>query len=100
MTMQETAVPDSTAQDDEAFRQKLRGWLDTAYAEFARSWPGGAAPRNLDYRRAWEDTLCAHGWSGLGWPAAYGGKALPLSRQAVFHEEHARCGAPLGVNLI
>ncbi|CAB3868467.1 acyl-CoA dehydrogenase family protein [Achromobacter animicus] len=100
MTMQQTAVPDSTALDDEAFRQTLRGWLDTAYAAFERSWPGGADPRNLDYRRAWEDTLCANGWSGLGWPAAYGGKALPLSRQAVFHEEHARCGAPLGVNLI
>lgn len=100
MTMQQTAVPDSTALDDEAFRQTLRGWLDTAYAAFARSWPGGADPRNLDYRRAWEDTLCANGWSGLGWPAEYGGKALPLSRQAVFHEEHARCGAPLGVNLI
>lgn len=100
MTMQQTAVPDSAALDDEAFRQTLRGWLDTAYAAFARSWPGGADPRNLDYRRAWEDTLCANGWSGLGWPATYGGKALPLSRQAVFHEEHARCGAPLGVNLI
>ncbi|WP_286938399.1 acyl-CoA dehydrogenase family protein [Achromobacter sp. UBA4530] len=100
MTMQQTAVPDSAALDDEAFRQTLRGWLDTAYAAFARSWPGGSDPRNLDYRRAWEDTLCANGWSGLGWPAEYGGKALPLSRQAVFHEEHARCGAPLGVNLI
>jgi len=100
MTMQQTAVPDSAALDDEAFRQTLRGWLDTAYAAFARFWPGGADPRNLDYRRAWEDTLCANGWSGLGWPAEYGGKALPLSRQAVFHEEHARCGAPLGVNLI
>ena len=100
MTMLETAAQDGAAQEDEAFRRDLRRWLDAAYAGFARSWPGGADPRNLDYRRAWEDTLCANGWSGLGWPQAYGGKALPLSRQAVFHEEHARCGAPLGVNLI
>lgn len=100
MTMQETAVRADAALENEAFRLDLRRWLATAYADFARSWRGGADPRNLDYRRAWEDTLCAHGWSGLGWPAAYGGKDLPLSRQAVFHEEHARCGAPLGVNLI
>ena len=91
---------ENAAQDDAAFRQQLREWLASAYAGFVRQWPGGAAPRDLDFRRAWEDTLCANGWSGLGWPEAYGGKNLPLSRQAVFHEEHARCGAPLGVNLI
>ncbi|GFN28801.1 acyl-CoA dehydrogenase [Achromobacter denitrificans] len=88
------------AADDEAFRHDLRAWLERAYAGFVRGWPGGADPRNLDFRRAWEDTLCANGWSGLGWPTEHGGRALPLSRQAVFHEEHARCGAPLGVNLI
>ncbi len=91
---------ESAAREDEAFRLDLRGWLASAYARFARDWPGGADPRNLDYRRAWEDTLCANGWSGLGWPREHGGRELPLSRQAVFHEEHARCGAPLGVNLI
>lgn len=93
-------VWESAARDDEAFRRELRGWLEAAYARFAAGWPGGADPRSLDFRRAWEDTLCANGWSGLGWPKAYGGQELPLSRQAVFHEEHARSGAPLGVNLI
>ncbi len=86
--------------DDEAFRQALRQWLAPAYAAFAARWPGGAEPRSLDYRRAWEDWLCAQGCSGLGWPAEHGGLALPLARQAIFHEEHARCGAPLGINLI
>lgn len=105
MTMLETAACEHAAredetQDDAAFRLGLRQWLATAYAGFAQAWPGGADPRSLDYRRAWEDTLCANGWSGLGWPTAWGGKDLPLSRQAIFHEEHARCGAPLGVNLI
>ncbi len=91
---------ESDAREDQAFRLDLRDWLESAYARFAQDWPGGADPRNLDFRRAWEDTLCANGWSGLGWPKEHGGRALPLSRQAVFHEEHARCGAPLGVNLI
>lgn len=97
---QEGAARAIAATDDTAFRQQLRAWLNDAYAGFVRGWPGGAAPRNLDFRRAWEDALCAAGWSGLGWPPDYGGQDLPLSRQAVFHEEHARCGAPLGVNLI
>ncbi len=86
--------------DDEAFRAVLRAWLDLEYPRFARTWPGGAMPRDLDFRRAWENALCAAGWSGLGWPKAYGGHALPLSQLAIFHEEHARVGAPLGVNLI
>ncbi|MDH0737743.1 acyl-CoA dehydrogenase family protein [Achromobacter spanius] len=100
MGRQEQAAQASVATDDAAFRQQLRAWLNDAYASFVRGWPGGAAPRDLDFRRAWEDALCASGWSGLGWPRDYGGQDLPLSRQAVFHEEHARCGAPLGVNLI
>lgn len=100
MGRQEQAAQASVATDDAAFRLQLRAWLNDAYASFVRGWPGGAAPRDLDFRRAWEDALCASGWSGLGWPRDYGGQDLPLSRQAVFHEEHARCGAPLGVNLI
>lgn len=100
MGRQEQATQAIAATDDAAFRQQLRAWLNDAYASFVRGWPGGAAPRDLDFRRAWEDALCASGWSGLGWPRDYGGQDLPLSRQAVFHEEHARCGAPLGVNLI
>lgn len=100
MGRQEQAAQASVATDDASFRQQLRAWLNDAYASFVRGWPGGAAPRDLDFRRAWEDALCASGWSGLGWPRDYGGQDLPLSRQAVFHEEHARCGAPLGVNLI
>jgi len=88
------------AASDEAFRTQLRQWLQAHYSAFAQAWPGGPAPHSLDYRQAWEDELCAHGWSGLGWPRRYGGKELPLQRQAIFHEEHARSGAPLGVNLI
>jgi len=86
--------------DDAAFRAGLRAWLGARYARFVDQWPGVADPADLDFRQAWEDALCADGWSGLGWPRAYGGRALPLQRQAIFHEEHARCGAPLGVNLI
>ncbi len=84
----------------EAFREYVRSWLQNHYAAFAQQWGDQADPRNLDFRRAWEDTLCAHGWAGLGWPREYGGHALDLARQAIFHEEHALCGAPLGINII
>ncbi|MFA7668989.1 MAG: acyl-CoA dehydrogenase family protein [Burkholderiaceae bacterium] len=87
-------------EDPQKFRAYVRNWLERNYASFLESWDGPRDARNLDLRRAWEDRLCAHGWSGLGWPREFGGQALDLARQAIFHEEHALCGAPLGVNLV
>ena len=88
------------AAEDEAFRAELRAWFETHYPRFVAAWPQAPDPNALDWRRAWEDYVCQAGWSGLGWPLAYGGKAWSLTRQAIFHEEQARIGAPLGVNLI
>lgn len=82
------------------FRHGVREWLRYNYAAFLKRRGAAADTRSLDLRKAWEDTLCAHGWAGLGWPREYGGHALDLARQAIFHEEHALCGAPLGINLI
>lgn len=86
--------------EDEAFRLTLREWFETHYPRFKASWPVPPDPNELAWRRAWEDYVCQAGWSGLGWPLEYGGKAWPLTRQAIFHEEQARIGAPLGVNII
>ncbi|WP_416401101.1 acyl-CoA dehydrogenase family protein [Alicycliphilus denitrificans] len=86
--------------EDEAFRLTLREWFETHYPRFKAGWPVPPDPNELAWRRAWEDYVCQAGWSGLGWPLKYGGKAWPLTRQAIFHEEQARIGAPLGVNII
>ena len=86
--------------EDEAFRLTLREWFEDHFPRFQAAWPHTPDPNDLVWRRAWEDYVCQAGWSGLGWPAQYGGKAWPLTRQAIFHEEQARIGAPLGVNII
>lgn len=86
--------------EDEAFRAELRAWFESHYPRFVATWPQTPDFNSLEWRRAWEDYVCQAGWSGLGWPRAYGGKAWSLTRQAIFHEEQARIGAPLGVNLI
>ena len=86
--------------EDEAFRLTLREWFETHYPRFKAGWPVQPDPNELAWRRAWEDYVCRAGWSGLGWPLEYGGKAWPLTRQAIFHEEQARIGVPLGVNII
>src|SRR5690606_32511580 len=59
-----------------------------------------AAMHAFAFRRKWEDHLCRSGWSGLAWPKALGGREMTLARQAIYHEEYARIGAPLPVNPI
>jgi alkylation response protein AidB-like acyl-CoA dehydrogenase len=93
-----TTVP--AGHGDEAFRAEVRAWLETNLAEVLRDFPAGISAHSLDLRRRWEDHLCRSGWGGLSWPAAFGGRDLPLMRQVIFYEEYARCGAPLPLNAI
>ena len=86
--------------EDEAFRVTLRDWFEAEFPRFQSQWSGTIDANDLVWRRAWEDHVSQAGWAGLGWPLAQGGKAWPLTRQAIFHEEQARIGAPLGVNII
>lgn len=86
--------------EDEAFRVTLRDWFEAEFPRFQAQWNGAIDANDLVWRRAWEDHVSQAGWAGLGWPLAHGGKAWPLTRQAIFHEEQARIGAPLGVNII
>ncbi len=89
--------------EDEAFRLSVRDWFETEYPRFRAAWTqdyGEPDSNDLAWRRAWEDHVSRAGWAGLGWPEQCGGRNLPLTRQAIFHEEQARIGAPLGVNII
>ncbi|MEV5145433.1 acyl-CoA dehydrogenase family protein [Streptomyces sp. NPDC052727] len=80
-------------EEDEAFRAEVRSWL----GEHAKG-PVG--------RRAWERTLGAAGWIGLGWAeGGYGNRTVPLTQQVVWAEEYARSAAPprsghIGENLL
>jgi len=77
--------------EDEAFRDEVRGWLaDALEGDFAqlrgRGGPGDEQAL-FEERRAWERHLGAHGWIGLGWPSEYGGRELSLSQEVIFNEE-------------
>jgi alkylation response protein AidB-like acyl-CoA dehydrogenase len=83
--------------EDEAFRGEVRAWLDEhLIGEFAALGTGGnlGEGHELEVRRAWERELAAAGWVGIGWPAEYGGRDLPLTQQMIFNEEYARAGGP------
>lgn len=86
--------------DDEAFRRLVREWLADNLAMVAGGFPAPVSPHDMAFRRAWEDHLCACGFSGLTWPKADGGHELPMGRMVIWLEEYARSGAPQGVNVI
>ncbi len=88
------------APEDELFRLELRAWFEEHYPRFRQDWSHPFNVNDLRVRRAWEDHVCQSGWAGLDWPINHGGKDWPLTRLAIFHEEQARIGAPLGVNII
>ncbi|MFE9678392.1 acyl-CoA dehydrogenase family protein [Streptomyces sp. NPDC006259] len=68
--------------EDEAFRGEAREWL------------GRHAP-HAGGRRAWERTLGADGWIGIGWrEGGYGNRTATLTQQVVWAEEYVRSGAP------
>lgn len=85
-------------EEDEAFRGEIARWLDeNLRGEFeivrGRGGPGDEHAL-FEERHAWERLLGKHGWIGVGWPKAVGGRELSLTQQMIFHEEYARAGGP------
>jgi len=83
---------------DEAFRAEARAWLTEALdGEFAvvrgRGGPGDEHSL-FEERWAWEQHLGRHGWTGVAWPAAHGGRDLTLHQQVIWFEEYARAQGP------
>jgi alkylation response protein AidB-like acyl-CoA dehydrogenase len=86
---------------DQAFRAKLRGWLEGAVARHGPPPQAGDWPARRAYDTGWQRTLHDAGYAGLAWPTAFGGGGLPVSQQIVYYEECARAGAPaVGVNFV
>jgi alkylation response protein AidB-like acyl-CoA dehydrogenase len=84
--------------EDEAFRQEIAAWLaSNLCGEFeivkGRGGPGDEHAL-FEERHAWERRLGEHGWVGVGWPTAVGGRGCSLTQQMIFHEEYARAGGP------
>ncbi len=83
---------------DEAFRREFAGWLEQNMRGDFEVVKGRGGPGDehalFEERHAWERLMGSHGWIGVGWSKAVGGRGLPLSQQMIFHEEYARAGGP------
>jgi alkylation response protein AidB-like acyl-CoA dehydrogenase len=94
---------------EEAFRATVRAWLGEHLDGEFRHLRGTGGPGHehelVEGRMAWERTLGAAGWVGLGWPREVGGRGASVLEQVIFHEEYARARGPgrvghIGENLL
>ena len=87
---------------DDEFTNTVRQWLaENLAGEFAALRGLGGPGREHEAfteRLAWDRHLAAAGWTGLGWPAQFGGRAATMAQQVSFHREYAKANAPARVS--
>jgi alkylation response protein AidB-like acyl-CoA dehydrogenase len=89
------------SREDEAFRAELRAWFEKEVPAHGPPPAPDDWPARRAYDTAWQRKLHDAGMAGLAWPAAFGGRGLPIDQQLVYLEEYARAGAPyIGVNFV
>ena len=88
----------SFSPEDELFREEVATWLaDNLCGEFEPiRFRGGPGDEHsfVEERKAWEQKLAEGGWTCIGWPKQYGGRAASVEQQVILNEEYARAGGP------
>lgn len=84
-------VEDLDALSNEEFRARFRNWLETNYPT---EWRQPIVFRlSGDLERRWLRMLYDAGWRAPAWPKEYGGLALGLEKQLIYHRELDDFGA-------
>ncbi len=94
--------------EEAAFRAECRAFLDdharlkpTAIDWSQSYWARPASPDeellHVAECRAWQRAKFDHGWAGLTWPVAYGGRGLSPHLAGVFADEEGRYDVATGV---
>lgn len=87
---------------DVEFAAEVRQWLaenlNGEYSALRGLGGPGREHEAFEERLAWDRHLAASGWTCLGWPEEYGGRAATLDQQLIFHEEYAKADAPARVS--
>jgi acyl-CoA dehydrogenase len=95
--------------EEAAFRAEARGWLAEQVGPYrvdvhpdspSLVFADVSDTEHVKRGRAWQRQLFDGGWAGLGWPAAFGGRDLPIPLRAIWAVEAAAAGAPPPINLI
>ena len=90
------------SQEDFEFQQEVRSWIKENYPEEMRRRSAlGFTKDDLVY---WQQALYKRGWSGLNWPAEYGGPEFTHTQRYLFDLEMAAADTPsvlpFGLNMV
>jgi len=84
-----------------AFRDELRGWLETALKALGPQPDPDDWPARRSYDTHWQRMLFDAGYAGINWPAEHGGRGASPTEQLIFLEESELAHAPyVGVNFV
>jgi alkylation response protein AidB-like acyl-CoA dehydrogenase len=90
--------------DQEAFRERVRAWLEL---NIPRQWVRRAMgtsevprPEAYEFLREWQRKLWEVGFIGLTWPKEYGGQGLSFVEEMILHQEMALLKAPSILNIL
>jgi alkylation response protein AidB-like acyl-CoA dehydrogenase len=88
--------------EQEAFRERVRSWLE---ANIPREWravrnPDMPRAEAFDMLRRWQRQLYDAGFIGLTWPKEAGGAGLTFLEEMILHQEMALAKAPPILNIL
>ena len=83
-------------EEERAFQQEVRSWLETAWPQEMRERQARSALGKLgkDDLVRWQKKLAEKGWAATNWPVEYGGADFTPTQKYIFDLERARVGAP------
>jgi alkylation response protein AidB-like acyl-CoA dehydrogenase len=89
-------------QDQQAFRERVRAWLE---ANIPREWKSLGStevprPEAFAFLRRWQAKLHEGGFIGVTWPTEYGGQGLTFMEEMILHQEMALQKAPPMLNVL
>ncbi|MBW2688055.1 MAG: acyl-CoA dehydrogenase family protein [Deltaproteobacteria bacterium] len=80
-------------EEEDAFRQEVRAWMQEAMPEGLRRAAQGAGGLNFEESVEWHKLLYAKGWIAPHWPKELGGTGWDATRRFIFNEELEMVGA-------
>jgi alkylation response protein AidB-like acyl-CoA dehydrogenase len=88
--------------DQEAFRQRVRTWLEANIPDDWTKFGLSEVPRPEAYAflRKWQATLYDAGFIGVTWPKEYGGQGLTFVEEMILHQEMALQKSPPMLNVL
>jgi alkylation response protein AidB-like acyl-CoA dehydrogenase len=88
--------------DQQAFRERVRSWLETNIPAEWKALGSTEVPRAEAYEqgRRWQRQLFDGGFIGVTWPREYGGQGLTFVEEMILHEEMALQKAPPILNIL